>query len=281
MVHETSPVAARQAGSSVAEDMAAILGTDIQVAPTPSAAPRLNEAPQGKSHGGSPNWKIAVAAAVLVTTVGAGVLVGKTTLDAPEQVAASEQPVSRQRTAAPARSRAIDTAASRQQPPADTQIAERLAADLSTDAEATSPALLAAVDDRPAPLPERPSDRPSDRPSNGSPAQERRVPYRLAPDIVDTRPSPPADRVASNAPRRADMAPRIEAADAELADAFDRADAAGVPERTLRAYGREWDRAADEAAARPEYALRLYRAITLDVRGLADDTAASERVRRR
>ncbi|UZK68722.1 hypothetical protein OKW76_11810 [Sphingomonas sp. S1-29] len=268
MVYEVGARARREIGPSVADDMAAILGTEIQVAPQASAAALPDEA-RGRSHG----WKVAIAATLLITTVGAGVLVGKTTLDVPEQVAASDRTIARQQIGQLARNRPADTAASGDTGATATLVADSSGAELPADPEASPPAVQPSVADQPLAVADAPPAKP--------PTSVRRAPYRLAPDLVTAPAAPLADRPACDDRNGACMASRVAAAEQALVEAFDRADAAGVRQRTLRAYGRDWDRAADEAATSPDDALRLYREITLDVRRLADDAVARDRVRQR
>lgn len=107
--------------------------------------------------------------------------------------------------------------------------------------------------------------------------------FRRTPRVIQNEPENLPAAIASGA--RADCYgdidctnARLYAADGEVARAYAEATSSGVRVRDLRDYRQEWIRARNVAAARPGEALRIYDMVAADLRMLADDAIADDRM---
>lgn len=248
---------------TVADDMTAIFGT---AARAPVATPPRHE-PDGAPWLGRRQLLGATAAGLVAATIAAGILVGKSVTALPTP---APTPAVGARASAPTRAPAAPAFYGRLTIPVAGPV-ERQAIGAGpaspATADATAPAAVAA----PAAGVAAPADVPAP-PLNIAAVAQRPSPDARFEPARSAFPAPAGDGCGENS--EACLTERVELADQQVEEAFDHAFAAGVRQRTLRGYEREWDRARNISVERPDDSLRLFGMIASDLRNLADDVTA-------
>ncbi|WP_184505079.1 hypothetical protein [Sphingomonas endophytica] len=275
-----SPARSSDMASQVADDMAAIFGESQRSA---NDALHRTDRPVGALQEKRPRSRLMVATllgtAGLAAMIGVGVVVGKNAVgSALDRPSARPRTVVARRAAMPAPRAGGETLTPTALPPEampDAEVALTNSLDVPASAITVDKRLKQS---RSASAPPRLAYR-----NSRDDGERADVLFRRTPRVIQHEPANPPAAMASGS--RADCYgdidctnARLYAADGEVARAYAEATSSGVRVRDLRDYRHEWIRARNVAAARPSEALRIYDMVAADLRMLADDAVADDRM---